>query len=110
MHRYVKELESLLAPRCNGCMLRPGTSLRRVASFRELGVRWTAGLSHRAGLLGGDKTTATLSQLFADTQRTERKRARGPYIQKAEADPKGPAQQARTKATAWASKTEFAFP
>ena len=57
-----------------------------------------------------DKTAATLSQLFADTQRTERKRARGPYIQKAEANPKGPAQQARTKATAWASKTAFAFP
>ena len=28
MHCYVKELESLLATRCSGCTLRPGTSLR----------------------------------------------------------------------------------
>ena len=60
--------------------------------------------------MGGEKTTATLSQLFLDTGKTERKRARGAFIQKASNDPKGPAQQARTKATAWASKTAFSFP
>ena len=45
MHRYVKELEGPLESRCSGHMLRPGSSVRRVASFRDLGVRWTAGLS-----------------------------------------------------------------
>ena len=110
MHRYVDELEAQLKRRCGDDRLHPGEAVRRVDTFRELGVRWTAGLTHRACALGGSKTAATLAQLFLDTGNTERKRARGAFIQKASNDPKGPAQQARTKATAWASKTAFAFP
>ena len=110
MHRYVDEIEAQLRRRCGGDRLHPGEALRRVDAFRELGVRWTAGLTHRPCTLGGAKTAATLAQLFLDTGNTERKRARGAFIQKASDDPKGPAQQARTKATAWASKTAFAFP
>ena len=37
LHHYVQEMEELL-----GEPLRPGRSLRRVAAFRELGVRWAA--------------------------------------------------------------------
>ena len=110
MHRYIEELEAPLKARCGGDALRPGESLRRVASFRELGVRWTAGFTHRSALLGGDKAEAALSRLFEDTGRTGRKRSGGAFIQKSPSDPKGPAQQARTEATAWASKTEFSFP
>ena len=110
MHRYVDEIEAQLKARCGGDRLHPGTALRRVDAFRELGVRWTAGLTHRPSLLGGEKTAAALSQLFLDTGNTECKRARGAFIQKASSDPTGPAQQARTKATAWASKTAFSFP
>ena len=110
MHRYVDEIEAQLKTRCGGDRLQPGAALRRVDAFRELGVRWTAGLTHRPVPLGGAKTAATLAQLFLDTGNTERRRARGAFIQKASSDPTGPAQQARTKATAWASKTAFSFP
>ena len=79
-----------------------------MVSFRDLGVRWTAALTHRPILLGGDKTAEALSRLFEDRGRTER--ARGSFIQKACAEHTGLPQQARTKATAWASKTECSFP
>ena len=42
-HRYVRGLEALLSTRSGGGTLKLGESLRRVASFRELGVRWTPG-------------------------------------------------------------------
>ena len=54
MHRYVDEIEAQLKMRCGGDRLHPGTALRRVDAFRELGVRWTAGLSHRPSFLGDE--------------------------------------------------------
>ena len=70
MHRYVSEIEAQLKARCGGDRLQPGAALRRVDAFRELGVRWTAGLTHRPALLGGTKTAAALAQLFLDTGNT----------------------------------------
>ena len=92
VHRYIKELEALQKARCGGDTLRPGESLRREASPRELGVRWTAGLTHRPLVLGGDKTAEVISQLFADAGCTERERARGAFIQKVSPDATGPPQ------------------
>ena len=106
-HKYlidhcIQEMEELL-----GEPLRPGKSLRRVSSFRSLGVRWAAGLTHRPARLGGAHTEACLDQLFDAAGRTERRRARGLFIQKT---PGGEAGAAQTKETAWASKIDFCFP
>ena len=81
LERGHEDLEELL-----GEPLRPGMSLRRVSSFRSLGVRWAAGLSHRPSLLAGRPASAVLDNLMERAAAKEKPKARRRVIHRAGGD------------------------